>query len=531
MTHWLGPIVDLLTAETDDLRELALMSRRDPTTFYVGASLDGVDIRGQDVRGLRFTDFSKANLLADEATLADEEPGRRTRSTVGNSPVSSPDILELSNVPDDPIGWEDIDPSVTWGSGLGQAGSPLCVIDLGAARVAAIIASPEPADGQPPLPVRSVAVVRSQGLRGGALVGLDDVARSIGHAVERAERAAGAPVSGAIVATAIGQIGSERVRSRVSLGAQPVADSDLARAIAMALAQVRASHRQAIHILPIAWQVDGRDAVKNPLGQRGGSLSLDLLVVTMDGAAINSIFNVCELAHLDLQGIAAAPLVGALSVLTPDEQNGRTVCIDIGHHTMGVAVLEDRAITHVSTLKGGGANLSAHIATSLKLPMAVAATAKRSRGASRVKASPGERVFVALGDVQADIDVSLLDGAIHTGLLDLLNRLSKHLSTHDISLRHAAVVLIGGASRMMGLEAAVADFFDCRVRLGAPLPWPPPHDLAEASLASAIGGVQRAFHGPREAVSARKLLARMHPRPPAQPNVVQRAAAWLRQNL
>ena len=65
------------------------------------------------------------------------------------------------------------------------------------------------------------------------------------------------PSQGVTVATAGGQLASHRVQARVSLGARPIGDDDLARAIGMALAQIRMPGRRAIHLLPIAWSVDG----------------------------------------------------------------------------------------------------------------------------------------------------------------------------------------------------------------------------------------------------------------------------------
>ena len=186
----------------------------------------------------------------------------------------------------------------------------VAALDLGQSKVACFIMK---ADGvrhaDRTIRVAGAGHVQSRGVRGGGIVNMDEAAQAIGHAVERAERAAGSPVSGVVVTTAIGQMASHRVQARVSLGATPVGDADLARAIGMALAQIRLPNRRPIHVLPIAWSVDGARGVHDPRSMKGHSLGLDLLVVSMAESAFNGLSHCLELAHLDLQGVAAAPVV------------------------------------------------------------------------------------------------------------------------------------------------------------------------------------------------------------------------------
>ena len=55
----------------------------------------------------------------------------------------------------------------------------------------------------------------------------------------------------------------------MSLGATPVGDTDLARAIGMALAQIRLPNRRPSHVLPIAWSVAGARGVQDPRSMKG----------------------------------------------------------------------------------------------------------------------------------------------------------------------------------------------------------------------------------------------------------------------
>jgi hypothetical protein len=72
MSHWLQKVVAILKAETADLRELAHLAGGNPETFYRGAKMDGVDLSGQDLRGMEFTNLDLALVWTDSNTRLDE---------------------------------------------------------------------------------------------------------------------------------------------------------------------------------------------------------------------------------------------------------------------------------------------------------------------------------------------------------------------------------------------------------------------------------------------------------------------------
>lgn len=71
--HWLTSVAKVLRADTDDLRELARIGGVDPRTAYIGTRMDGADLRGQDLRGMLFTDLDLTRTQFDKATLIDPD--------------------------------------------------------------------------------------------------------------------------------------------------------------------------------------------------------------------------------------------------------------------------------------------------------------------------------------------------------------------------------------------------------------------------------------------------------------------------
>ena len=83
----------------------------------------------------------------------------------------------------------------------------VAAVDLGASKVTCFIMKAEGVRrGDRTLTAAGVGYVQSRGVRGGAIINLDEASDAIAQAVERAENVAGVQVQGVTVATAGGQL-------------------------------------------------------------------------------------------------------------------------------------------------------------------------------------------------------------------------------------------------------------------------------------------------------------------------------------
>lgn len=73
MTDWLKVLRKLSSVHDGDLRKMALILGKDPSTFYDYQDLGGCDLRGQDLRGMAFTESNLEQALLDDATQIDPE--------------------------------------------------------------------------------------------------------------------------------------------------------------------------------------------------------------------------------------------------------------------------------------------------------------------------------------------------------------------------------------------------------------------------------------------------------------------------
>ena len=430
-------------------------------------------------------------------------------------------------------------------AGRAAARTPaVAALDRGHSKVSCFLMKPDGVrHADRTIRVAGASHVQSKGVKGGAVINMDEAASAIGHAVERAERAAGSPVSGVVVSTSIGQMASHRLQAKVSLGAGPVDDGDLARAIALALGQMKLPNRRPIHVLPIAWSIDGARGVRDPRSMRGGSLGLDLLVVSMAESAFATLSHCLELAHLDLQGVVAAPVVSSLAALEDDEMDLGCVCIDLGGGVTSAAVWGGRSLLHVESLGVGGDHVTADIARGLSTSRAGAERLKTLHGSAMASANEDREMIEApprgedpsAGPVV--VPRSMLKTVIAPRVEETLELLRDRLREKGALVDPgASVILTGGASQLNGVRELAVRVFDRPVRLGKPQRAPHLADAASGPAFCASAGVLlRAAYGPREAVSARKLMSRQIGAADAprvhRGGLVARAAGWLRDNL
>ena len=276
---------------------------------------------------------------------------------------------------------------------------------------------------------------------------------------------------------------------------------------------------------------------------RGASLGLDLLVVSMAEGVFATLSHCLELAHLDLQGVAAAPVTASLAALEEDEMDLGCVAIDMGGGSTSAAVWGGGSLLHVESLNVGGDHVTSDIARGLSTSKAGAERLKTLHGSAM--ASPNEDREMLEAPPRGEeasagpviVPRAMLKTVIAPRVEETLELLRDRLKASGPGLEPGTgIVLTGGASQLNGVRELAVRVFDRPVRLGRPQRAPHLADAASGpAFCSAAGVLLRAAYGPRESVSARKLMSRQVSAADA-PRVhsggfIARAAGWLKDNL
>ena len=430
------------------------------------------------------------------------------------------------------------------GALTGGGSQMVAALDIGASKVACFIMK---ADGvrrcDKTIRVAGVGYVQSHGIKGGAIVDVDEAAKAVAQAVERAEAMAGVVVQGVTVTSSVGQVASHRVNTSISLGARPISDADLSRAIALGLSQIRFPNRKPIHLLPIGWSVDEQRGVRDPRNMYGRVLGLELLVVTMNANVFQTLGHCLELAHLGFEGMVASPFASALASLEDDEMDLGCICIDMGAGATSAAVFSNGSLVHVDSLAVGGGHVTSDIARAISTSVAGAERVKTLYGSAIASANEDRETVEAppRGDDPGAgpivVPRSILKTVIAPRVEETLELLRERLKAAGVALEPGSqVVITGGASQLAGVREVAVRVFDRPVRLGKPRRAPHLADAASGpGFCAASGVLLRAAYGPREAVAPRKLMtAKVGPKdaPAAgRSSMFDRVAGWLSENL
>ncbi len=348
-------------------------------------------------------------------------------------------------------------------AGLGGGRTPVvAAVDIGASKISCFIMKPDGVRrADQTVRVAGVGYVQSRGIKGGVIVNMEEASQALAQAIERAEVMAGQPIHHVTAVTAAGQLASHRVSAQVTLGSRPIGDQDLARAIAAALSQVRYANRRPIHLLPVSWSVDGQRGVADPRSIYGRVLGLELLVVSMADGAFQTLGHCLELAHVQLQGVVAAPFASALAALEDDEMELGCICIDMGAGSTSAAVFSGGALVHVDSLAVGGAHVTADIARGLSTTIAGAERIKTLHGSAIASANEDRENVEAppRGDEPGAgpivVPRSILKNVIAPRVEETLELVRERLRASEAPMEPGAgIVLTGGASQLAGVREA-----------------------------------------------------------------------------
>ncbi len=286
----------------------------------------------------------------------------------------------------------------------------LCVLDIGTSKIACLIAKLNPAEASDTLPGRThrcrilgIGHQRSRGIKGGAVVDMEEAENAIRLAVDAAERMAGVEVGSVIVNITGGRLSSQHYNAKVAVGGKAVSDYDVHRVLEASCATMARQGRAVLHSLPTGFSLDRTRQIRDPKGMIGDELGADMHVVGCDAAAARNLMLVIERCHLQVDALVATPYSAGLSVLADDEAELDVALIDMGGGTTSVGVFAGGHLAHVDAVAVGGNHVTTDIARGLTTRLSDAERLKTLHGTCIASASD-ERETIAVPQVGDEHD-------------------------------------------------------------------------------------------------------------------------------
>ena len=420
----------------------------------------------------------------------------------------------------------------------------VAVLDIGSHKVSCLVLkfdateTVSPAEGigamagQASVRIIGAATTRSRGMRFGEIESLQETERAIRTAVQAAQKMAQIRVDHVIVSFAGGRPRSYGLEGEVDIGGGTVENTDVARVLAACDLPDLGAGREVLHAQPVNFALDHRSGLTDPRGHVGNRLSVDLHLLSIEAAAIETLLHCVKRCDLELAGLASAPYAAGISSLVEDEQELGAACIDLGGGTASLSIFIKKHMIYADTVRMGGDHVTSDISHGLQIPMADAERIK-CRFGGVIATGLDDREVIELtgetGDWHHDRRTATraeLIGVMRPRVEEILEEVRVRLDAAGFDhLPSQRIVLTGGASQIPGLDGLASRILGNQVRLGRPLRVQGlPQSAAGPAFSSLVGLALFAaypqdewwdFETPAERLPARSF---------------KRAAKWLREN-
>jgi cell division protein FtsA len=344
------------------------------------------------------------------------------------------------------------------------------------------------------LNIIGVGNVKSEGLRKGSIVDIDETVHSIKRAVEQAERMIGLKINQVIVGVTGNHVSLLPCHGVVAVSSdnREITNEDVARVIDAAQVVSIPPEREIIDVIPKQFIVDGLDEINDPRGMIGVRLEMEGTIITGSKTILHNTLRCVERAGLEIVDIGLQPLAAGAFALSKDEKNMGVAMIDIGGGSSTVAVFENGHLRGTSVIPVGGDHITKDLSIGLRTTTEEADKLKLKHGHAFYDHASDEEVFEVsiIGSDQQQqfnqLEVADIIEARMEEIFSLVQDELKHMNIRDLP---GGFVLTGGTANMQGVMELAQDIFQSRVRIAIP----DYIGVREPQYTTAVGLIQFAY--------------------------------------
>jgi len=386
----------------------------------------------------------------------------------------------------------------------------LAAVDIGTAKIVCLVVAPGEDGGATLL---GIGHQRSRGMKSGVVTDGDEAASALKAVMGQAERMAGASAERVVLSVACGRLQSTRFIARVPVDGGVVHGEHCDRVLTGAQAWLERGGRTVVEVVHSDWRLDGQDGIRRPHGMAGRELAVELSAITADEGPLRNLIAVAERSHVAVDGLLAAPAASALAVTTAEERRIGVLVVDIGGGVTTLAQIVDGRPVVIETLPVGGNHITYDLARGLATTVAEAERIKTLYG-TLVKAASNDMELVSypvVGEEEPSlfqVSRARIGELIRPRVDHLLELVAERLAGRGVMAGCTGpVVLTGGSSQLVGLDAVWCERFGGLARIGRTRPLGRmPGSMCSPAFATAIGLVLAAermsFRGSEAAIGS-----------------------------
>ncbi|WP_404452510.1 cell division protein FtsA [Virgibacillus necropolis] len=345
----------------------------------------------------------------------------------------------------------------------------LVSLDIGTSKIKVIIGEVV----NDSLNIIGVGSAKSNGMKKGAIVDIDQTVNSIKNAVEQAERMVGMEIDRVVVGINGNHVQLQSCHGVVAVQSEnrEIDNEDITRVIDAAQVLSIPPEREIIDVIPKQFIVDGLDEITDPRGMIGVRLEMEGTIITCSKTVLHNILKCVERANLQVSDICLQPLASGSIALSKDEKNLGVALIDVGGGCSTVSIFENDHLLSTSVIPLGGDNITKDLSIGLRTS---------TEEAEDIKVNYGHAFFDEAQESET-FEVSIIGSNTkqvfnQLQIADMIEaRLEEIYAFAEREIRRAGYqglpggyVLTGGTMKMTGVLELAQDLFQSNVRMAIP---------------------------------------------------------------
>ncbi len=345
-------------------------------------------------------------------------------------------------------------------------------LDIGTSSVKVIIGEMS----HDSLNIIGVGNVKSEGLKKGSIVDIDETVHSIKKAVEQAERMVGMPIKQVVVSVPANNVQLKECHGVIAVSSESrenreISNEDVMRVIEAAQFVSIPPEREIIDVIPKQFIVDGYDEISDPRGMLGVRLEMQGTIITTSRTILHNLLRCVERAGLTIAAICLQPLAAGSITLSEDEKNLGVALIDIGGGSTTVSIFRDGFLQSSNVVPIGGDHITKDISIGLRTSTEDAEKIKIKHGHAFYDDASEEEVFSVpiIGSDQHQqfnqLEISDIIEARLEEILDLVINELRKLNVRDLP---GGFVLTGGVVNQPGVLELAQVVLQSNVRIAKP---------------------------------------------------------------
>lgn len=361
----------------------------------------------------------------------------------------------------------------------------ITVIDVGTTKIS--FAGVKIENGK--LEINFLKSYPSAGLKKGKIVDMEAMTSSIKRGLQDIENTLGARLRKAFICSSGADIKGIYSNAVVRLRKREVTEEDVNLAIEAATAMQIPYDRQAVHILPVEFIVDGVNGIKDPVGMKALRLETKVYIITASASYIQNLITCCSKAGVEVLDVVLQSIASSEATLTELDKEMGTVVVDIGGGSTDIAVFYDGYLRHVATYGIGGNHITNDLAIGLKIPFHEAERIKTqfavalpdiSFGNLKFEENKDEIEIIGLDKHSVRVPLKVIKEIVYARCEEILEIIKKELNSVSEDISISSAVFTGGTALMPGFVSLAEGFLSIPARIGKP-------DTGIVSVCSELG--------------------------------------------